>query len=225
MNPSQTATGTSSASTTLANTPFGAGTAAGSLIVVCLAWSSDPTVSSIVDNVGNTYTLIDGYSSTIGLTIKGLFYASANSTAGATTVTVTTSTSVTGSIVVREYATGFGIDQHAVTDGSGGGTISAASITPTHNNEIVIGWLAVVGVGVGATAGSGFGNYSEAVSTTVLIAALEDKTIAAIATQTATFAVTGTSQVWLAGTVSYEIQGAVRVRDMIGQGFVPWARA
>ena len=145
-------------------------TGSGHLIVV--AWqagsgvSTSTTINSVTDNAGNTYVEAGAARSmdTIAGSVADFWYAT-NSTAGATSVTITPGFSVTNAgAVIWEFSgvnTASPLDQMAVLN-SQASTVapSGAPVTTTAASEVVLSLAAVSGAVTGIYPGNAFTNDS-----------------------------------------------------------------
>jgi trimeric autotransporter adhesin len=122
-------------------------TAAGNLIVI--AYSSynnagtTPVISAISDDsASNTYQQVPGARSTSTLSASGywndIWFAS-NISAGATTLTITPSTSQTGDVYVWEVSNAAAVDQAGeLSNQSASATPAGAPVTGTEANDIIL---------------------------------------------------------------------------------------
>lgn len=135
-------------------------TGSGHLIVVAWSssWGAQPTVSSIADNAGNSYT--EAGSALSALTSEDMvdiWYAK-NSTAGATTLTITPNPAATsGGAVIWEFSgvdTTAPLDQTSVLSNQAAtATPSGASVTTTSASEVIISTLVPSGSLTGLASG------------------------------------------------------------------------
>jgi hypothetical protein len=141
-------------------------TAAGHLIVVGIqiggGVSTGITISSVTDNVGNTYAEAGAARSidTAAGSVVDIWYAK-NSAAGATTLTITPSTTVTNAgVLIWEFSgadTSSPLDQTAVLNSqASSATPSGASVTTAQTGELVMSLLAVAGNVTGIASGNAF---------------------------------------------------------------------
>jgi len=160
---------------------------AGDLNVVVIGWSTPTaTVSSVTDSKGNVYTLAAGPTVRTGTAAQAIYYASniAAAAANGNTVTVTFSASAASpDIRIAEYS---GIASSAPVDVSVGasgssGTSSSGSVTTNNANDLLVGanYIATTTT----KAGSG---YTSRVITSPDGDILEDKTVTAVGSQSAT---------------------------------------
>jgi hypothetical protein len=150
------------------------------------------SITSLSDNKGNTYVLVDAGGSGTPEGYQG-FYA-LNVTGGNLTITLNSGGSiVSGAIIVQEFnatdASSF--DKHAIgtytNTGSGGSASSGASPTTTQAAETVYGWVFQLASASAPTVGSGYGNFISKTDGTSLYVAVESKSVTSIGAQTATF--------------------------------------
>jgi hypothetical protein len=120
--------------------------ASGSGHLIVVAWASGlgstPTINSVTDNVGNTYTEAGAaWASVANSFMLDIWYAK-NSTSNATTVTITPSASATGAAVIWEFSgvnTVSPLDQTAVLSSQpASATPSGAPVTTTAPNEVIV---------------------------------------------------------------------------------------
>jgi hypothetical protein len=141
-------------------------TGSGHLLVVGIQMgggvSTSTTISSVTDNAGNVYAeagaarSIDSGASSVA----DIWYA-ANSIAGATTITITTSASTSGAgAVIWEFSgvsTSSPLDKTAVLNSQpSSATVSGAAVTTTSSAEVVISLAAVAGNVTGIASGNSF---------------------------------------------------------------------
>jgi len=185
---------------------FGSSTTAGNLIFVTVVGDGGtiPTITSITDSKGNTYTKITD--SQIGSAINMVAFYTKITTGGSShTITATwNDTSENIRVVAQEFSGFTGnptIDQVVVASGSSTTPASGATGTTARANEIVIGMLAKQGTTASvATAGTGFSNL-------VVVndndnAGQESQIVSSISTYNATFTLS-VSRAWLAGIVTF----------------------
>ncbi len=116
---------------------FDVNVGAGNLIVVYAAWDSTVITASVADNLGNSYTNMDGPTAVASAYRAQTWYAK-NINGGACTVTVTLSGGTYGHVVVHEIS---GADITApledsalnaqVDPGTGGDAVTSGTITPS----------------------------------------------------------------------------------------------
>lgn len=166
----QSANGGSNASAPSCSATFGSPVGSGNIIVGFAFWSEGSTtndLSSISDDKGNTYTIVDKLNA-FAVTSNSRAFASfycANVTNAPTVITANFSPS-TGSlaILVDEYsgvATTSPLDGHTMQAQSGVGTTANAAtsgnITTTVNGDLIYGGLACLSGSAGqVAAGTGF---------------------------------------------------------------------
>jgi hypothetical protein len=140
-------------------------TAAGNLIVVAWAsaWQTTPTLSTIVDNAGNTYAEA-GNARAVDSTndMVDIWYAK-NSKAGATTLTITPNPSGnTGGAVIWEFSgvdPTAPLDQTAVLNSQAATTTPlGASVTTTAPSEVIISTMMPSGTTNSLATGNPFTN-------------------------------------------------------------------
>ena len=138
-------------------------TGTGNLIVVAWTsvWGTVPVVSSITDNVGNSYSEAGGARSVISTSdMIDIWYAK-NSTAGATTLTITPNPSGnTGAAVIWEFSgvdTVSPLDQTSVLNNQpASSTPFGASVTTTSPAEVIISTMLPAGSITGILSGNPF---------------------------------------------------------------------
>lgn len=192
---------------TITATP--AATLQGSLLLVFIGTSAlTDTVATVTDNGGNTYTKAYGVASGTGGDTECWYSINSKPT---TSVVVTFSASVTTkSVFFREYSgmsqTTTCFDRAVSTSGSGTAVSSGASSATQDATELVVCSCSCLGTNPTNSVGAGFGNY---VSQTLLAGAslhsIEDKSVAAIGTQTGTMTAGGTLPVWDVGIATFVI--------------------
>jgi len=138
----------------------------GNLIVVgwASAWGTIPIVTGVTDNVGNTYAEAGSARSVDSANdMVDIWYAK-NSKAGATSLTITPSTSGTGAAMIWEFSgadTVSPLDQTSVLNSQPASTTpSGASITTGSANEVIISLLVPAGSPSGIVSGNPFTNDS-----------------------------------------------------------------
>jgi len=124
------------------------------------------TISSMTDNVGNSYVEAGAAKSidSSGGSVSDLWYAK-NTVAGATTITLTPSASVTNAgVVVWEFS---GVNQSAPLDGAAvlnsqaaNATPTGATVTTTASADVVISLITVANNVTGIASGNAFTNDS-----------------------------------------------------------------
>ena len=127
-------------------------TAAGNLIVVAWSstWGTIPTTSSMIDNAGNVYTSAGNARAVDGTNdMVDIWYAK-NSSAGATTLTITPNPSGNnGAAVIWEFSgvdTVSPLDQTAVLNSQGASTTPlGAPVTTTAPSEVIISTMLPAG--------------------------------------------------------------------------------
>lgn len=147
-----------------AGSAFGSNIASGSAIAVWIAWTGDTeTISSLVDSLGNIYTLLLN-PTTVGTTGRAALAYCLNSTAGANTLTVTFTGLVYGFITAHEYsgvATASAEDQKVINGQSAPGTatdaLTSTAKTTTTSGEVIFGGTVEFSFGIAhCSAGTGF---------------------------------------------------------------------
>ena len=145
-------------------------TGSGNLIVVGFETdvsNTTTTISSITDNASDAYAEAGAARAVDAslLTVTDLWYAK-NSVAGATTVTITPSSSINGVVVIWEFS---GIDrispldQTAVLNSQPATTaVSGSTVTTTSASEVIISIADVSNSLTGITSGNAFTNDSTA---------------------------------------------------------------
>lgn len=142
--------GTSSA--TLA-VPIASSTA-GSLIVIAVGNGSGGAITSVIDNLGQNYSVAHAIQNDVTGTAVALYYFP-NSAAGVTLITVTYAAAQTGAAIACEESQ---VATSSPLDGTPAGTVAAAALTwnsgpttMTNGNDVVYGCVCS-----GSGAGQGF---------------------------------------------------------------------
>ena len=128
---------------------FGAAVTAGNTVIGMVCWGfGGPTITSVKDGAGNTFTLLDNVNDTVNSQEASSFYLP-NSPGGSTTVVLTLSG--TGGAISMTFAEYSGVQtasldghnkQYQPTPGTGSDGISSTAITTVTNGDIVIGIVA-----------------------------------------------------------------------------------
>ncbi len=177
---------------------------AGDLNVVLIGWSnSTGQVNSVVDSKGNAYVLAVGPTVQSGVATQAIYYASNITAASANTVKVTFSTAVSfPDIRIAEYsgiATASPVDVIATAQGSG--TSASSGLVTTENaNDLLVGADKVRQVT--NTAGAG---YTNRLITSPNGDILEDRTVTATGTYSATATLTGGA--WIMQMIAFRAAG------------------
>jgi hypothetical protein len=147
---------------------YGSNEAAGNTNVVCVYWykaSSPPTISSITDTNGNSYTLAKSELNYNTGNNEAVYYATGIA-AGANTVTVnfSASTATYASIMETEYSWLGALDAAAGATGASGTSLSSGNLTTTVTGDQLIGFQVgnsafTVGTGYTQRISSGSGNW------------------------------------------------------------------
>jgi len=142
-------TTSSSTSVTITSSTFG------SLLVVAVYKNNGTTISSITDNIGNTYTQVPG-AHAVGSPAPDTtdIWYSANSLSGVTSVTVNFGSTCFNVPYILEYsgvATTSPIDVAGnISAGStGGGNPTGPSLTTTQDGDLIIALCSAHGIGIG----------------------------------------------------------------------------
>lgn len=135
-----------------------------SIVVVTVRFlDTSKTVSSVTDDKGNTYT--KAYGPRDYNTVRQYQYYARQITEGATSITVTLSSSTSMRVQVAEFSVGTGkkptYDKSANTGGVG--TDANVAIAPTNNGELVV---ACIGRNVGGSSITPQNSYVSSVTTT-----------------------------------------------------------
>lgn len=180
---------------------FVSNVAQGDLIVVGVAWNSTTvTVSSVADSLSNTYSSAVG--PTTNATLGGscqIFYA-ANTPAGANSVTVTFSGTISGGdLAIHEYSGIRLTSPLDVTAAATGNNTSpnSGSATTTQASELIFGWVFAAN-GPTVTAGSGFTKREDNQGRTS-----EDETVSSAGSNSATFTLSSRQQ-WICQMATFK---------------------
>lgn len=143
----------------------------GNYIIVCTAngvGGGPRTVTSVTDNIGNTYTAA-GSGFTWGTTRRNEIWYAKNIANSPCTITVTMSGSTDFSYTASEFS---GLATSSVVDVSGGSSATNAFaqtvLTTVNANDLVVGVMAHGNAAVGLTPGSGYTQLSESESATFM---------------------------------------------------------
>lgn len=173
----------STLSAVFTNTVGSGNTVMGVLIVARYSYS----LSSITDDKGNSYTIVDSYAGDNSDTMYS-FYAS-NLTNSPKTITANFTGNVYAQIAIDEYSGVGTLDVHGFNYQSSVTTaannITSGNVTPTQNGDLIYGGTMCYSTGTGApTAGSGFTGRN---STAYFYGATEDQVQTTAAAIAATF--------------------------------------
>lgn len=120
------------------NLVFDSAITAGNIIVIATA--NLQSINSVTDSKGNAYSEIEGG-------FRGsMFYAVANGS-GANTVTIVTGTEGMVAAIALEYhgtALSLPLDDSALGEELGGGTVTSGNVTVNESNELIVGSFSVV---------------------------------------------------------------------------------
>lgn len=206
----QSAAGASgSTSATTITKAFSGNTVSGHLIAVGVAWDATANATfTCSDNMGNSYTslpaVLDSSSE-----YAGVCYAP-NITGGATTVTVTFSTSTPyRSVAISEYS---GLAATAVVDAYASNTASGTTATDnatsgsmtTTQNDLIFGFLGTTGAGGAVTITAGTGYTQRVYNGTAPSVAIQDRQVSTPGTVTSTQTV-GTATTYVAYAVAFKV--------------------
>lgn len=179
--------------------------AAGNLnLVVVSLGDSTTTVTSVTDTLGNTYSLAAGPTSVAGELSQSIYYArnTANAPAGTNHVIVTLSgVAAAPDVRTAEYS---GIAQRNPLDASASNsgnsaTSGAGPLTTTNAHDLLIAANDVEA----STTGPGSG-FTQRLSTPTYGDLLEDQTVTAIGTYSATAPLSGTAP-WIMQVVAFKL--------------------
>lgn len=178
--------GASSLSITVSSTTLN------NIVVVSIAAQGTTNVTSVTDNQSNSYVRIG---SGVGIS-SGSFivyqYVGAQSTGGATSITVNFASSVSVTACADEYS-GFGGGgtitstsvQDATTSGSGSGTsLSVSTLTPSATGNLVVASLCAYAAN-SYTAGTGYTIYGTGGSAIGFVVVRSEYKLSSAATETA----------------------------------------
>lgn len=194
----QSKTAASDANSNTIAATFDSNVGSGNVIVVGFNWDSPAeSVTSVLDDLGNTYNLIGAGTVTTNNNQSFRSYYAQNITGGACTVTVT----FLGNrdfrrLVIGEYSgrAASAFDQSSVTDSgllaTGTDGCQTASITPTEANEDVVAMF-MCDTSITVNAGTGYVERDEAQVGSVAPMQLEDLTQGAAAAVTGKWTVSG----------------------------------
>lgn len=166
----------------------------GHLTEVFFSWypAAGSEVTSITDDVGNTYTLLDFVrESGTGVSMQSAYCF--NAIGGATTITMNLTTArspIEGMFTERIGAAGSSIDGHSAqaqaTPGTGANAISSGNFTPATNNDLIVGYVGQDAGSGNISAGTNFTERLELSSNFPGIS-VEDRVLATAATVASTF--------------------------------------
>jgi hypothetical protein len=183
-------------------------TLSGSLILVFVGSSGlSEVVSTVTDNSGNVYA--QAYASAGGTGGNTECWYAQNTTPTNSVVVTFSGSTFTRSVFVREYS-GMGkvlvLDRTVTSNGSGTSVTTGASSATRNAAELVVCNTSCLGTSPTLSVGAGYGNYtSQAVIAAASLHAIEDKTVAALGTQTGTMTAGGTLPVWDVGLATFVI--------------------
>jgi hypothetical protein len=193
-----------------ATTPSGVVIGARMIVTVGMWASNGPTVASVTDSAGDTYTEVTHFTAS-DKTDESIWTAPVTNGGGPLTVTVTPTGSADIGLGVQEYAglspaAGLAaVDQsaHATGKTSGAATVSSgATPATTVPNDLALGSYVDSGFGDSLTAGSGFTPRANVSPSGDIEFLMEDAVVGQGATPAATFG-TGASTTWLASIVDF----------------------
>jgi hypothetical protein len=181
--------------------PFTSAQIAGDLNVVVVGWNdSVATVSSVIDTMGNTYTLVVGPTLVSGFESQSIYYAKniVAAAAGANSVTVKFSTAAAfPDVRILEYG---GADPLNPLDGtsanSGNSATSSSIVTTTNSTDLIF----AANIVQSATTGPGSG-FTTRLLTTPDNDIAEDQMVTAVGSYTATAPVV--SSQWIMQVVAF----------------------
>lgn len=196
----------SAAVNTLAST-FTNVQAVGNLNVVAISFSDGAvTVTSVVDSLGNTYVLVVGPTRGGTNSNDQYIYYAKNIKAGANTVTVSLSASVTFvDIRMAEYS---GIDAVSPLSNFSAGTgtgvlLNSGNATTSQANSLLVG----AGTSFGAISSAGAGYTSRIINSFGF--ALEDQIVSSIGTYSATF--NSSNDVWVCQLAEFKAAASGKI--------------
>lgn len=201
--------------TTTRAAAFSSAQTAGNCNVVAIAvFNAAPTISSVVDTKGNTYTLAK--SSPNSTTTNVWIYVAPNilaATAGANTVTVTVSAATQSyAIAIAEYAnvaSSSPVDITGLGTGNSAGPATTAAFTTTNAIDLIVAAGACASL---APTGAGTG-YTQRVLTATNDLLLEEKVITVAGSNTATFPVSGSTD-WNIAAVALKGVSGPTIRNV-----------
>ena len=181
------------------------------MIVTVGTWASNgPTVASVTDSAGDTYTEVTHFTAA-DQTDESVWTAPVTNGGGPLTVAATLTSSADVGLGVLEYAglspaAGLAaVDQssHATGKTSGAATVSSGATPATSGpNDLAVGSYVDSGFGDSLTPGSGFTSRANVSPTGDMEFLMEDAVVNQGATPAASFG-TGGSTTWLVSTVDF----------------------
>lgn len=210
--PIQVASGSGAASTTESAT-LGAGVGGGHLtIAVIFAGSlsiTPTTISSVSDDKGDSFTLLDQQAAGSGATsAAGVLAYCLNTTTGATVITATLSQAATISrIQVGEYpVSGATLDKHTAAVGTTTSAASGSTSATSQASELLIGWVSARTTGTMALSNPNPANDLSQSLGTSQVAAFSDALLNTTGTQSSSYTIGGTSQfAWANGVATFTV--------------------
>jgi hypothetical protein len=112
-----------------------------SSLVVCIAWAGSTTISTVKDNLSNTYTLAETVSNGTAISTAIYYATSLASCTSQPQVTVTFSGNTVGCVSMYELGGTIALDQ--VGSGTGNSTAAATSGSVTNTSTAELGFCAV----------------------------------------------------------------------------------
>lgn len=185
-------------------------------------------ISTVVDDKGNSWTLIDSKTNAASTALNGSAWYHPNSTAGAQVLTCTFAGSFTGttSAQLAEYAiTGATpLDVHTATAGTGTGSpqtvLSGTTAATIQASELIVGWLVSNSTPSPPTLSSP--NPSNDFTTRIQVgqqASISDKIVSATGAQSASYVATYPSTMgYICGVATFKIPPATTLPELMMTG-------
>lgn len=132
-------------------------TGAGNCLFLVVTYPVTSSITSVVDNAGNTWTLV----STVTGNQKCSLYRCFSNVGGATTVTTTFNTTTSSTAILREYA-GIvtALDKNVSSTGTGSSLTTGSTPTTSTPIELILGWGSISSPG-SFIVGSGYANLGQ----------------------------------------------------------------
>ncbi|WP_345802859.1 fibronectin type III domain-containing protein [Microbacterium sp. AZCO] len=191
--------------------PASAVTAGDRMIVEVGIWAaSHPTISSVTDSAGNTYTNVARFTASDGT--EETVWTAPLTAGGGTKPTITATATASGDVgmAALEYAglsntAGIGavdVAKSATGTTSGATTVFSGATSATTTAGLALGFYADSGFGTSPTPAGGFTKRASITGASDMDLLVEDQTIGAGATPSAG-AATGANTVWLLSTIVF----------------------
>ncbi|WP_344092768.1 N,N-dimethylformamidase beta subunit family domain-containing protein [Microbacterium deminutum] len=192
-------------------TPVSAVTAGDRMIVEVGIWAaSHPTISSVTDSAGNTYTSVARFTSSDGT--EETVWTAPVTAGGGTKPTITATATASGDVGIAavEYAGlsntagGGAVDVATTATGttSAATTVFSGATSATTTAGLALGFYADSGFGTSPTPASGFTKRASITGASDMDLLIEDQSVGAGATPNAG-AATGANTIWLVSTVVF----------------------